>query len=154
VPAATVWQPTNQDVNTFDFSLFISTLSPGDFYMFDDSAAGNLQTASNLNLRAGADQLTFTATASGWDVTNLNGDTLALTSTTNFLFAELDAVTLTFSQESSASMLTPSSWHLFFPSGAQMLAVDVTPIPVPPAILLLASGLVGLAGIARRREAS
>lgn len=146
--AATVWQPTNQDVNTLDFSLIIGILPPGNFYIFDDDAAGNLQTATSLQL-ASADLLTFTANGANWDIMGTNG-TLTVTSTTNFLFAE--SVNGVFSQESSSSLLGPNNWRLVFGSGAQLQAVDVTPVPVPPAILLMGSGLVGLFGIMRKRK--
>ena len=63
--ASTAWQATNQDVNTLDFSLIINILPTGNFYIFDDDAAGNLQTATNLQL-AGADLLTFTANGADW----------------------------------------------------------------------------------------
>ena len=148
--AATVWQPTNQDVNTLDFSLIISILPPGNFFVFDDNAAGNLQTATGLQL-VSADLLSFTQNVNGtdWDITGTTG-TLTVSNTTNFLFAE--AVGGVFNQESSSSLLGPNNWRLIFGSGAQLQAVDVRPIPVPTAVWLFGSGLLGLVGIARRKK--
>jgi len=148
---AAVWQPTNQDVNTLDFSLIISILPPGNFFVFDDGAA-NLQIAPNLQL-ASSDLLTFTQNINGtdWDITGTNG-TLTVSNTTNFLFAE--SVGGVFSQESSASLLGPNNWRLVFGSGAQLQAVDVRPVPVPAAVWLFGSGLLGLVGIARRKKAA
>jgi len=145
--AATVWQPTDQDVNTLDFSLLISILPTGNFFVFDDNAA-DLQTAANLQL-ASADLLTFTSNGPNWDIMGANG-TLTITNSTNFLFAE--QVSGVFTQEVNANLLGPNNWNLIFGSGAQLQAVDVRPIPVPPAILLMGSGLIGLVGIARRKK--
>lgn len=149
--AATIWQPTNQDVNTLDFSLLISLLPTGNFYIFDDSAVGNLQSATGLQL-ASADQLVFSMNGANWDVTStVSSTTLTLTGSTQFIFAE--RVGTTFSQETTANLLGPNNWQLIFGSGAQLQAVDVAPVPVPPAVMLMGSGLLGLLGIARRRKA-
>ena len=147
VPAATVWQPTDQNVNAMDLYLIVNILPSGNFYIFDDDAAGNLGSAPNLPL-ATSDLLTFTQNGLDWDIMGTNG-TLTVTGTPNFLFAESN--NSGFSQESSSSPLGPNNWRLVFGSGAQLQAVDVTPIPLPPAVLLLGSGLFGLACIARRR---
>lgn len=149
--AATVWQPTDQDVNTLDFSLVISILPPGNFYVFDDNAAGSLQTAPSLQLTS-SDLLTFTQNGANWDIMGTNG-TLTISSTTNFLFAEKNSGGI-FSQETGSSLLGPNNWNLVFGSGAQLQAVDVTPIPVPAAVWLFGSALLGLVGVARRKKAA
>ena len=146
--AASVWQPTNQDVNTLDFSLLISLLPTGNFYIFDDNSAASLQTSTNLKL-ASADLLMFSMNGANWDITGTNG-TLTVTGSTSFLFAE--NVAGIFSQEASANMLGPNDWQLVFASGAQLQAIDVAPVPVPPALLLIGCGLLGLLSIARRHR--
>jgi hypothetical protein len=130
-----------------DLYLIVNILPSGNFYIFDDDAAVNLGSAPNLPL-ATSDLLTFTQNGLDWDIMGTNG-TLTVTGTPNFLFAESN--NSGFSQESSSSPLGPNNWRLVFGSGAQLQAVDVTPIPLPPAVLLLGSGLFGLACIARRR---
>ncbi len=150
--AATVWMPTDNDVNVTDLSLLIPGFQNGDFRLFDDDAAGDLSNSSNLILADG-DQLSFAPDPGNpmdWTVTGSNG-TLSLSGSNNFIFAAFVDPS-GYARETSSTEVAPNQWSIAFDSGG-MLVTDVTPVPLPPAALLFGSGVIGLMALGRRRRA-
>lgn len=142
--AATVWMPTDGDVN------FLFTFG-GSLAMFDDE--DQTYAGSHLELEAN-DRVTFTPNGSDFDAENLAMDTLTLTNSRQFI--------LGLSVDGGSSWIADSGYidfgnnafRIFFENEGETLAVDVGIVPVPAAVWLFGSGLIGLAGMARRTNKS
>jgi hypothetical protein len=145
--AGTVWMPTDKDVNVLDFFVVFPLLTDGDFYLLDDNDSANLAGATKLQLADG-DLISFQQDGADWTVTGSNGS-FTLSGSDNFIFAELN--NSVFAMETGSSSTGPNQWVLNFGSGAILQATDVAPVPLPPAVLLFGSAMVGLAAIGRRR---
>jgi len=144
--AATIFAPTDADVN-----FILSSLPAGTtLAMFDDSD----QTFIGSNLDIPIPQLVgFTGPISGGDfiATNEAAATLTLTGSDNFILGiSMDGGT-TWSGDTSVTLLGANSYAVGFINGT-VLEVDVRVVPVPAAVWLFGSGLLGLVGIARRRR--
>ena len=83
-----------------------------------------------------------------------DGDTAFLGATPEFELALYDPSAMTYTEVVSFTTLIPgNSYAIQFDNGVtgQLLGVDLAPIPVPAAVWLFGSGLLGLVGVARRR---
>ena len=159
----TVWAPTNEDVDFIQLDLMGLTTNGGMLAMFDEADFGG----DALVIGAGGGHVTFTASGSDWiaqyfDVNNLAGDSITLTGDRNFVLGIKWWDFLGYHPDSSwAVTSSPDSYLITFdgfngpesPITGSTLAVDVKVVPVPAAVWLFGSGLIGLVGVARRKRA-
>jgi len=164
VSAATVWAPTSTDIDTTDIGWALSLWVPfptGDFAVFDDDdptfsgGEGNHLHLDNL------DQMLFTDLGGNWQVENSAGATMVLSGSSRFLLAE-GGDTSPWAGDISYTQIGLDTYWVAFPGGAVIQGVDMVPaasshmssVPLPAATWLFGSGLLGLLGIARRKQAS
>jgi hypothetical protein len=147
--ASTVLTATDGDVN------FLFSPIPGfDLYMFDDTAFGSaanllVPIPSVVGIAGPQNDGTFFNTA-----TNNLGSTLRLDGI-------LPSFVVGITNDGGATWIADTNpvihgngnaVTLSFNAGGQVLVVDViTAVPVPAAVWLFGSGLIGLVGVARRR---
>ena len=150
--AATVyWEPTDGDVN-FSYT----TVAGYDLGLFDvddfDAAQANPlmfnTTATVDTIDIVADGFDFTATSS------VTSNSITLFNDNQFVVALTDGI----------DWFEPLSWFEVAPnsnifditfSNGSVLSIDATPtvVPIPAAVWLFGSGLIGLVGVARRKKA-
>ncbi len=150
VSAATtiVFAPTDGDVNTFDLSGFVPT-GHTTFEMLDH----NQGLSGPAIVLAAFDRVVFAESGGLWTATNLAGDVLNLGDRNLFQLAAAVGKGA-FETATSAKELASNSWMVSFGAEADSLGVvDTTVVPVPAAVWLFGSGLVGLVGVARRKSA-
>jgi len=149
--ASTVFAPTDGDIN------FIDPTFPGGTWlaMFDDSDTSF--EGSHLLIPApeivtveagGTNSGDFTARISG-----TTSPTLNLTGSDWFRLAISTDSGTSWSGDTGYDYLQANSYRVHFSNGS-VLTVDVQVVPVPAAVWLFGSGLLGLAGIARRKNAA
>ena len=149
----TVWAPTNEYVDFIQSSDV--TTDGGTLAMFDEADFGG--TALVIGETGG--HVTFTASSgSDWiaevfDVNNVSGGTITLSGDNHFVLGMDWGIGGYFPDSGWALESSPDSYLITFKSEAigKTLAVDVKVVPVPAAAWLFGSGLIGLAGVARRR---
>lgn len=156
VQASTVFGPTDQNVNIFTFP--IAATAGLQLGMFDDSDTAFSGPFLNVDITNG-DVLAFSPTIgsnTNYTVTNNMSNTLTLTGNDLFSLAlrqtagawmNPDSVVCT-SHTNSCSV----SWNGFLTNLVVDVAKVVPPasVPVPAALWLFGSGLVGLVGLSRR----
>jgi len=153
--AATVyWEPTDGDVNysyTLDTSYSLAMFDLGDF---DATKASPL--LINGGAVSGADTVDILAAGINFTATSVvSSNSITLFDDAQFVIAVTDNI---------GNWFEPTSWvesspgtniyNVTFTNGA-VLSIDATPtvVPVPAAVWLFGSGLLGLIGIARRKKA-
>ena len=148
--ASTILMPTDGDVN------FLFTPLPDgvSLYMFDDDDNNNFGAAGSNLLVPVPSIVGISGPQSGdYLASNSNGN-LTLTNSHSFVMAVWDA------NLNGGTWVGDSNpvWYgngnavqLTVNTSGGVLAVDVQPIPVPAAVWLFGSGLLGLVGVARRR---
>ena len=157
VAGATVWHPTNVDTDFIQFDFGPLTTNGGDLVMFDDSDFGG----AALTIGDAGGQVVFTDNMDGswkaevFDVDNNSGGSITLSVNKNFTLGMTWDGGITYYGDSSAVLVNaPDDYRITF-QGKQVvgrtLAIDLAPIPVPAAVWLFGSGLLGLVGVARRR---
>jgi hypothetical protein len=154
--AATVWTPTNQDVDYLQFDFLGITTNGGSLAMFDEADFGG----TALLIGAAGGEVTFTANGSDWDATFSGGGSITLSGDANFsLGMSWDGGT-TWYGDSYFELAggSPDTYQIDFDGmynerdiQGTTLAVDLQPVPVPAAVWLFGTGLIGLVGVARRR---
>jgi hypothetical protein len=144
--AATIFAPTDADVN-----FLFGSLGGGTLAMFDDSDQGY----SGLNLVVdvpGIVGITGPFTNNDHIATNGNG-TLTLTGSDQFILGlNIGGTWLT---DTSVVSQGANAYQVSFNNAGTVVQVDVrvvSAIPVPAAVWLFGSGLLGLVGIARRKK--
>jgi len=143
VDAATIFAPTDPNVN-----FFLADLSGGMLALFDDSD----QAYAGASLTIGLPGIIgFAGPFSGNHIAvNSSGDTLALTGNNHFILGlSFDGGT-TWLADTSVVSLGANAYQVFFDSNS-VVQVDVQVIPVPAAVWLFGSGVLGLVAVARRK---
>jgi len=155
--SSTVWVP---DINTstgdfqeVTFASFGVSSATYDLVFYDAGTAASIEpsftslTLADLNGTVGisANPAPYTAT--------FGGDTAALGATGEFELALWDGSAFTF--VSDYTVIVPGNAYTieFGSVTGEILGVDLAPVPVPAAVWLFGSGLIGLVGVARRKKA-
>ena len=161
--AATIWAPTNMDTDFIQFGLGNPGISTngGTLALFDDSDTGF---GTPLVIGQDGGEVRFTDNLGGswkaevFDVTNTSGGFITLTGNKNFLLG-MDWGAGYFGDTNSSHLSSPDTYLIVFDGSngigsisGNTLAVDLDQIPVPAAAWLFGTGLLGLAGIVRRRR--
>jgi hypothetical protein len=144
--ASTVFVPTDSDVNFFNLTL----ASGSSLAMFDDA-----DTAFSNPLPVPLPSLvTISPDGSGdFTATNIAASTLTLTSSPAFTLGVNSGGAWMGDIFSNCSISVNSCTVLF--ADGSLLTVDTQPqaaVPVPAAVWLFGSGLLGLVGVARRHS--
>ena len=138
--------PTNADVNFFNLTLVSGSV----LAMFDDS---DTAFTNPLSIPLPSKVLIDGPSISGdFTATNIASQNLTLTNNNWFILATNNNNTGWFGDVFSQCSDTSGACTVTFSDGT-VLAVDSTIVPVPAAVWLFGSGLLGLAGIARRKAA-
>jgi hypothetical protein len=164
VNASTIWAPTNEDTDFLTLSIAGIDLNGAMLAMFDDSdidtyAGSWLLIGDNVGAEvrfttSGSDTIANSYTQSGASGVFVDGP-LTLTGSSAF--------TLAVSYDNGSTWLGDTSWEttdspdaflIHFDGihgNAATIGIDLAPVPVPAAVWLFASGLIGMVGVARRR---
>jgi len=153
VSAATVFAPTDGDVNFITNDLSVGTL----LALFDDSDTSN---SDGLNILTGAGSGNFvtgvayiaadTLNPGDYTASNPSG-TIALTGSNWFTLAISTDGGTNWSSDTGYDYLENNTYNVYFADGS-VLEIDVRVVPVPAAVWLFGSGLLGLVGVARRKS--
>jgi hypothetical protein len=147
--ATTIWLPTDGDIN---FSLQTGALGSYELRIFDEEAgipSGDslLVVTPDLIYVNGSTSLHYNSDFSDTGLA-YDGDFVLAVSNDGF-------ATWTTGDANMASTLTVPEANMYAVKfgniGGFELVIDVTPVPVPAAVWLFGSGLLGLVGVARRR---
>ena len=149
VHAATVFAPTNADVN-----FLFNTFNAGTMLaMFDDSDAA--LTGSHLDIPL--PELIVISTGGlnpgDWTAINETPTSFNLTGSNHFRLGISTDSGLNWSGDISTSPAGTNALNVTFSDGT-VLSVDINvvpAVPVPAAVWLFGSGLLGLVGVARRK---
>jgi hypothetical protein len=147
--AGTVLMPTDGDVNFFVNDPFPYTLAIFDDTDFGGTSLEVILGGLPLSLLGG----TITFSTPTLMAENENGDTLTFTGGNTDFMVGLWGGTSWHMDDGNASIIpSGNAVALTYTVGEQVLTVDVAVVPVPAAVWLFGSGLLGLVGIARRRR--
>lgn len=157
VNAATVWAPTNVDTDFLQFNFLGISTNGGALALFDDADFGG----AALVIGSAGGQVTFTASGADFNATFSGGGSITLTGGASFTLGVSWDGGLSWFGDSSYALSggSPDTYAINFdgiktdnvPVTATTIAVDLQPVPVPAAMWLFGSGLLGLVGVARRR---
>lgn len=162
VGAATIWFPTSGDTDFLQFDIGqggggIST-NGGQLALFDDT--DDMTAANALVIGDSGGQVFFTQLGADW-LAEVNGNSMVLEDDNLFTLGMTWDGGATYYADWDTSKVGDDSWLIVFAEGASgpgpggqkgnTLGVDLNPIPVPAAVWLFGSGLLGLVGVARRR---
>jgi hypothetical protein len=144
--ASTVFMPTNPDVNFFNLTLAgSSTLA-----MFDDNDTGYTNPLAvplaSLVLIGGPD------ISGDFTATNVNSQSITLTNNNWFTLAVSNGGGWLGDNFSSCNSLSNSCVVVFGDGSVLTVDTQVAAVPVPAALWLFGAGLLGLAGVARRKN--
>lgn len=143
--AATVWMPTDSDMN-------VTGTQGGTVAIFDESDTG--LTGSKLEL-ANNDRVDFNLSGSDYVLTNMAGDDITLTGDNRFRLGFREDGGSTWTDEATWFDSGNNVMDILFgsfpgPASGRSMVADVSAVPLPAPLLLLASGLFGLATVAKR----
>lgn len=143
----TLFAATDGDVNIINFT----DLSGFELYMFDESTDNSMALPSPSIVG-----ITGPTAGGDWLATSETPEALVLTGPNPYFYFKLlhiDSGTLL--TDLGADCPGANACQLEFArSGSVIAVVDVQQVPVPAAAWLFGSGLIGLAGIARRKRAT
>ena len=149
VNAATIFAPTDGDVN-----FLLGDLIGAQLAIFDDEDQTYL--GSSLGVSIG-DVVGFAGPNGLGDHTATNTTTtlsMNLTGSSNFILGLSTDGGTSWMADASVVGVGANAFIVTFGTGANVIEVDVQivpPIPVPAAVWLFGSGLLGLVGVARRK---
>lgn len=159
--AMVIWEPTdvvdpiNSSVITFGFGTGIT-----DVAIYDDSDTA--LTTTLLQFDAGFAEVLFTQDGIDWVITS-SQDTLVnppavLTDSNNFIVAVSDddgtswTANLTYVQDAVSTDLYHLTYTDITVGNNLVTLTDVQPVPIPAALWLFGSALLGLVGVSRRKS--
>ena len=148
--AATVFAPTDGDVN-----FLLGDLLGAQLAIFDDQDQSYL--GSSLGVGIG-DIVGFAGPNGSGNFVATNTTTalsLPLTGSSNFILGLSTDSGASWAADTSVVSLGANAYSVTFGTGANVVEVDVqiiSAVPVPAAVWLFASGLLGLVSIARRKK--
>jgi hypothetical protein len=151
VNAATIFAPTDGDVN-----FLLGDLLGAQLAIFDDSDQS--YAGSSLGVQIG-DIVGFAGPNGFGNHTATNTTTalsLTLTGSDNFILGLSTDNGVSWMADAGPASLGANAYSVTFGTGANVIEVDVQivpAIPVPAAVWLFGSGLLGLIGLARRKTA-
>lgn len=146
--AATIFAPTDGDVN-----FLLGDLLGAQLAIFDD--ADQSYTGPSLDVQI-SDVVGFAGPNGSGDhiATNTtSGNTLTLTGSSNFILGLSLDNGISWIADSSVSAIGANAYSVSFGNGSNLIQVDVQivpPVPVPAAVWLFGSGLLGLVGVIRK----
>jgi hypothetical protein len=149
VNAATVFAPTDGDVN-----FLLGDLLGAQLAIFDDE--DQTYQGSSLGVVIG-DVVGFAGPNGVGNHTATNTSTAAsilLTGSSNFILGLSTDGGTSWLADAAVVSLGANAYSVTFGTGANVIEVDVQivpPVPVPAAVWLFGSGLLGLVGVARRK---
>ena len=145
--ATTVFAPTDGDVN-FILGLF----NPSDtiLAMFDDSDQSFMGSQLVIDI---PEEIAIAVSGGGNFKATGNLGMLTLTGSDHFILAVSTDGGANWSGNTGIVDVGANSYNVVFSNGT-VVEVDVQVIPVPAAVWLFGSGLLGLVGIARRKKAA
>lgn len=163
VAQATIIQPTNENVN-------FSMIDDYTLAIFDDAdrelnsaLVVDMQYSPYIDRYTGSVRFSPWSEVSGTTYSVSNGTTsLGLGETTDFFIALYDAAHSMWVTDSAYTELNGSFslvefklGQVCFPETEEIVTVDMetSPVPIPAAAWLFSTGLIGLAGVARRSAA-
>ena len=147
--ALVYWEPTDGDVN-----FVYSSVEGYDFGVFDvDDFDTSQSNALMLFTGAGADTVEIQASGANFSATStVTGNNITLFDDDQFVLAITDGID--WFEPLSWFEISPGSniYEITFSNGL-VTSIDAVPtlVPVPAAVWLFGSGLIGLIGIARRK---
>ena len=171
INAATTWEPTSGDVDFFtELSFADINIGDADLFLFDDDDVGTFD--DGLEITNGG-EVQFSSngviTATSVDINGAVVGSIELSVDENFVLAITRDDGDTWLTDTYWDMVGKDTYRIQFntptecgayghgntqcETKASILAVDLQPIPVPAAVWLFGSGLLGLIGSARRRRA-
>ena len=146
--AATIFASTDGDIN-----FLLGDLQGGTLAMFDDSDPSYSGVFIDIPLASTVGISGPVNSNNDYLATNSLGDTpLTLTGSNNFILGLNDGSG--WISDSAIVSLGANAYSVTFATGANVIEVDVQvvpAVPVPAAVWLFGSGLIGLVGIARRK---
>lgn len=155
--ASTVLMPTSGDVNVFIDANLLGSVQPGySLAIFDDSVTMSTQMSTAGRLDIASNQV-ITIAASGSDYLAEAIDPagqLTLTGSSQFILGLFDGTNWMMDSGLGSVSLGANSVQIAFdgPNSVFLVDVAVSAVPIPAAVWLFGAGLIGLAGIARRRS--
>lgn len=164
---AVVWHPTSGDTDFIQLNIGagpgmgIST-NGGILALFDDD--DGLDPSQALEIGESGGEVVFTDLGGGTWNAAVHGNSIELANGNSFILGISWDLGLTYHGDTDSFLVGEDSWIIvfdgFIPSGpgqgqepisGSTLAIDLQPIPVPAAVWLFGSGLIGLVAVARRR---
>lgn len=145
--ASTVFSPTDGDVNFLSWNLGGYSLA-----MFDNDDMNSMSISNALNVPIPS--VVAISGGSDYTATNSFGDFITLTNSPEFVLAITNDGGNTWLTDTGAVYLGANTYEVTFGDAGDLFTIDVqiSSVPVPAAVWLFGTGLVGLAGIARRRS--
>jgi len=154
--ASTVFAPTDGNVNFLNETITFDALTQLAIFNVGDLAGANRAIALN-DTRSSA-VASFTDIGGGdWGIaikpneaSGLNYDNMTLFGSDNFILGLSTDGGTTWAPDTGAVDLGGDIFRVSF-SGGQLIEIDVRVVPLPAAIWLLGSGVLGMGLLARRR---
>lgn len=153
-----IWSPTSSSIQTITLELL--GIDDGvDFAIFDDTDLGGFLAPLTLNTPLGSASINTSNNGDGsWHFEDASNATNALDiSAGSFIFAfSADSGTNWSASADSWTEISANTWKIVYPGRTatiNLTAVDVTPVPLPAAVWLFGSSLIGLTVFARRKPA-
>ena len=156
--SSAVWLPnvndTTGDYQEMTFTSFGVNSAIYDLLLFDAGTTAALEpSATSLTIGSLTGIFEVSANPAPYTLT-FGTDTAALGTTAEFELALWDSSSSTFTFVTNYTAIVEGNWYSISFGGVtgQIQGVDLAPIPVPTAVWLFGSGLIGLIGVARRKK--
>lgn len=144
--------PSTGDYQAITFATFGVSSATYDLVFFDAGTSAEIEPSTTSLTIADINGIVAISANSPYQA-SFGSDIAELGATAEFELALWDGSDFTF--VTSATPIIEGNWYSISFGGVtgEVQGVDLAPVPVPAAVWLFGSGLIGLAGIARRRKA-